>query len=102
MNKLDFLNAICGKPVNVTIDGLDLEIRSLTLFETEQIHNQAQTNDLEAALLTVVYGLVTPELNKSDVDALKQGKPGLIMKIAKSISELSGLTSEDSPTVGNG
>lgn len=102
MNKLDFLNAICGKPVSVTIDGLDLEIRSLTLFETEQIHNQAQTNDLEAALLTVVYGLVTPELNKSDVDALKQGKPGLIMKIAKAISELSGLTSEETPMAGNG
>lgn len=102
MNKIDFLNAICGKPVSVTIDGLDLEIRSLTLFETEQIHNEAQNNDLNAALLTVVYGLVTPQLNKTDVEALKQGKPGLLMKIAKEISQLSGLTSEESPTVGIG
>lgn len=102
MNKHDFLNAICGKPVSVTIDGLDLQIRSLTVLETEQIHKEASTNEIEAALLTVVYGLVEPKLDKTDLVALKNGKPGLVMQIAKEVSRLSGLTSDESPTVGNG
>lgn len=102
MNKHDFLNAICGKPVKVTIDGLNLQIRSLTVLETEQIHKEATTNEIDAALLTVVYGLVEPALDKSDLSALKQGKPGLVMKIAQAISELSGLKSDETPTVGNG
>lgn len=102
MNKLDFLNAICGKPVNVTIDGLDLQIRSLTVLETEQIHRESANSEIDAALLTVVYGLVEPSLDKADLTALKNGKPGLLMKLAQEISKLSGLVTEDSPTAGNG
>lgn len=102
MNKIDFLNAICGKPVNVKIDGLDLQIRSLTVLETEQIHKESANSEIDAALLTVVYGIVEPSLDKSDLSALKNGKPGLLMKIAQAISELSGLKSDDSPMVGNG
>lgn len=102
MNKLDFLNAICGKPVKVTVDGLEVEIKSLTVLEMEQIHNSGK-NEIESALLTVVYGLVDPKLDPEDLSALKQAKPGTMMKLAQEISKLSGLVeSGESPTVGNG
>lgn len=99
MNKHDFLDAICGKAVTRDIEGLKISIRSLTVLELQEI-SKLTTDEFEATLLTVVYGLVEPQLDKSDLAALKQAKPGLIMKIAKEVSELSGLT--DDPMVGNG
>lgn len=99
MNKHDFLDAICGKSVTRDIEGLQISIRSLTVLELQEIAKHS-TDEFEATLLTVVYGLVEPKLDKSDLAGLKQAKPGLIMKIAKEISELSGLTED--PTAGNG
>ena len=100
LSKIDFLNAICGKPVSVTIDGIALEIRSLTVLETEQLQGKSE---IDAALGMVIAGLVTPKLEKSDIEALKQASPGFIMRLTKEISKLSGIDSSDeSPTVGNG
>lgn len=100
MNKLDFLNAITGKPVKVTIDGLEVEIRSLTVLETQELQGKSE---IDAALGMVIAGLVTPKLEKSDIDQLKQASPGFIMRLTKEISKLSGIdSSDDSPTVGNG
>lgn len=99
MNKHDFLDAICGKSVNRVIEGLSISIRSLTVLELQEISKLTQ-DEFEATLLTVVYGMSEPKLDKEDVAALKYAKPGLIMKIAKEISELSGLT--ENPTGGNG
>lgn len=100
MNKIDFLNAITGKPVKVTIDGLEVEIRSLTVLETQELQGKTE---VEAALGMVVAALVTPKLDKSDIDQLKQASPGFIMRLTKEISKLSGIDSSDeSPMVGNG
>ena len=100
LSKIDFLNAICGKPVKVTIDGIDLEIRSLTVLETQQLQGKSE---IEAALGMVVAALVTPKLEASDIEELKKASPGFIMRLTKEISKLSGIeTSDDSPTVGNG
>lgn len=100
MNKIDFLNAICGKPVKVTIDGLEVEIRSLTVLETQELQGKSE---IDAALGMVIAGLVTPKLEKSDVDQLKQASPGFIMRLTKEISKLSGIDSDSEvPTVGNG
>lgn len=100
MNKIDFLNAICGKPVKVTIDGLEVEIRSLTVLETQELQGKSE---IDAALGMVIAGLITPKLEKSDIDQLKQASPGFIMRLTKEISKLSGIdVSDDSPTVGNG
>lgn len=100
MNKIDFLNAITGKPVTVTIDGLEVEIRSLTVLETQELQGKSE---IEAALGMVVAALVNPKLEKSDIDQLKQASPGFIMRLTKEISKLSGIdVSDDSPTVGNG
>lgn len=100
MNKIDFLNAITGKPVTVTIDGLEVEIRSLTVLETQELQGKSE---IDAALGMVIAGLITPKLEKSDIDQLKQASPGFIMRLTKEISKLSGIdVSDDSPTVGNG
>lgn len=100
MNKIDFLNAICGKPVKIAIDGLEVEIRSLTVLETQELQGKSE---IDAALGMVIAGLVTPKLEKSDIDQLKQASPGFIMRLTKEISKLSGIdTSDDSPTAGNG
>ena len=100
MNKLDFLNAITGKPVKVTIDGLEVEIRSLTVLETQELQGKPE---IDAALGMVVAALVTPKLEKSDIEQLKNASPGFIMRLTKEIGKLSGIDSSDnSPTGGNG
>lgn len=100
LSKIDFLNAITGKPVKVSIDGIEVEIRSLTVLETQELQGKSE---IDAALGMVIAGLVTPKLEKSDIEALKQASPGFIMRLTKEISKLSGIDSSDeSPTVGNG
>ena len=99
MNKTDFLKAICGKSVLRTIDGLEVEIRSLTVLETQEL---AGKSELEATLTMCQLGLVVPKLDPEDAKELGKANPGFIMKLAKEISTLSGLVDTDSPTVGNG
>lgn len=101
MNKLDFLNAICGKAVQRTIDGIEVSIRSLTVLETQQI--QDIKDPVEMSLHMIVIGLVEPKLELEDIAELKNSKAGFVAKLAKEISDVSGLSaSDDSPTVGNG
>jgi hypothetical protein len=99
MNKHEFLDAIVGKSVTCDIEGLQISIRSLTVMELQEI-SKLVTDEFEATLMTVIFGLVEPKLDKEDLAGLKYAKPGLIMKIAKEIRELSGLT--ENPTAGNG
>ena len=98
MNKIDFLNAICGKPIKVTIEGLEVEIKSLTVMETQQL---SEKTDIEAALELIYYGLVEPKLNREDLETLKNAKASFVMKLAKAITEISGMSEDDSPTRGN-
>lgn len=99
MNKTDFLNAICGKSVVRQIDGIEVEIKALTVLEVQQL--QSTSDPVEQSMQMIIAGLVNPQLSKDDIEALKQAKAGFIAKLAKEISELSGL-SDESPTVGNG
>ena len=100
MNKLDFLNAICGKPIKVTIEGLEVEIKSLTVMETQQLSKDGLT-DVEAALELIYYGLVEPKLDRDDLEVLKTAKASFVMKLAKAITEISGMSEDESPTRGN-
>jgi hypothetical protein len=100
MNKFEFLQAICGKPVLREIEGITVEIRSLTVLETQEL-SKAE-NEIEASLKLCILGLINPKLESEDIELLRKAKPGFIIKLAKSISELSGLSDTDSPTVGNG
>jgi len=47
MNKFEFLQAICGKPVTREIEGITVEIRSLTVLETQEL-SKAE-NEIEAS-----------------------------------------------------
>ena len=56
LSKIDFLNAITGKPVTVKIDGIEVENRSLTVLETQELQGK---QEIDAALGMVVAALVT-------------------------------------------
>jgi hypothetical protein len=99
MNKTDFLNAICGKSVVRQIDGIEVEIKALTVLEVQQL--QASTDPVDQSMQMIIAGLVNPQLDKDDIESLKAAKAGFIAKLAREISELSGL-SDENPTVGNG
>ena len=99
MNKAEFLSAICGKPVDRVIDGIPVKIRSVTVLETQEI-SKVEGDEIEAALQLCFYGLVEPKLDKEDLVILRNATAGFIMKLAKEISDLSGL-GEQNPTVGN-
>jgi hypothetical protein len=102
MNKTDFLNAICGKAVKRTIEGIEVEVKSLTVLEVQQI--QAIKDPFEQSLQMVLVGLINPKLDKEDMETLKKAQAGFIGKLAKEITKVSGLDSDsnESPTVGNG
>ena len=98
MNKLDFLNAICSKPIVKEIDGIEVQIKALTVMETQQLSDKT---DIEAALELIYYGLVEPKLNREDLETLKNAKASYVMKLAKAITEISGMSETESPTLGN-
>ena len=98
MTKLDFLNAICSKPIVKEIDGIEVQIKALTVMETQQL---SEKPDIEAALELIYYGLVEPKLNREDLETLKNSKASFIMKLAKAITEISGMSEDESPTLGN-
>jgi len=99
MNKQQFLDGITGKPVDFEVDGLQIKIRSLTVMETKDIQANYTGKEFEAALVTVIYGVVEPKLDMDDLEAIQGAKPGAVIKISKAIADSSGLTVEndDSP-----
>lgn len=101
MDKIDFLNAITGKSVVREIEGIEVKIKSLTVLETQQLSND-KLSDVDAAIELIYYGLVDPKLDRNDLETFKNAKAGFVMKLAKAISEVSGLGDSETPTVGNG
>lgn len=100
MNKQEFLNAICGKAVKVMIEGIEVEIRSLTVLETQKL--TSFKDELEASMQAIILGLVSPQLETGDVEYLKKAQPGFVFKLAREISKISGLVEDgESPTLGN-
>jgi len=92
LNKKDFLAGICGDNVEFSIPNVgNVMLRSLTVKELKTIANDYKTDDIGAATATLLYGMVEPKLDKSDLEALESAIPGIIMNISKRISELSGL-----------
>lgn len=99
ITKSDFLKGVLAETQEFFIGELQTSvlIKGLSVADMERI-SAKETNDLDTALLTVLFGLVTPKLEEQDLEALKQAKPGVILKLAKKIGELSGLENDsDSP-----
>lgn len=97
LSKTDFLSGICGDSVEFEIENVGtVMLRSLTVKELRSLANDYKDDEIGAATATLLYGLVEPKLEKSDMATLENAVPGIIMKISKRISELSGLENETS------
>ena len=97
LSKTDFLSGICGDSVEFEIENVGtVMLRSLTVKELRTIANEYKSDEIGAATATLLYGMVEPKLEKPDMSELEKAIPGIIMKISKRISELSGLENEQS------
>ncbi len=97
LSKADFLAGITCKPVDFEVEGLGtIRVRGLSTLESDQIGKAAKGENIGLMVRTAHAGLVEPKLDESDVDALWQGAPGIINKIAEKVMQLSGIT-EDKP-----
>lgn len=99
-NAIDFLAAISGGTELYEVEGVTTEIRSLTFAEVQQMGVKFADNNYEMTFQVVVAGLVTPKLDVSQVEQLRQAKPGAITKLSSRIMQLSGMT-EDTTAPGS-
>lgn len=66
-------------------------IRSLEYAEAKRIFAQNKGDKDEVELSALLVGTVFPKLNASHLEALRAGKPGPLMNMAKRIMEISGM-----------
>lgn len=66
-------------------------IRSLEYAEAKRIFAQNKGDKDEVELSALLVGTVFPKLNASHLAALRAGKPGPLMNMAKRIMEISGM-----------
>jgi hypothetical protein len=99
INKSDFLKGIKGQNVTLEVEDVgQVVVKGLSVDELQEIQGLANGDDLRAALLTIIYGLVEPKLDIEDIDFVKSATPKVVNTIATKISELSGLGKpSDSP-----
>lgn len=95
LSKTDFLSGITGDSVEFEIENVGtVLLRSLTVKELRILANDYKDDEIGAGVATLLYGLVEPKLDKEDMKEIENAVPGIIMKISKRISELSGLENE--------
>lgn len=94
-NAIDFLAAISGGTELFEVEGIGVELRSLTFAEVQQMGVKYANDNYEITFQTVVTGLVTPKLDAAQVEQMRQAKPGAITKISNRIMQLSGMTEDE-------
>lgn len=99
-NAIDFLAAISGGTEFYEVEGIGVEVRSLTFAEVQQMGTKYANDNYEMTFQTVVAGLVTPKLDAAQVEQMRSAKPGAITKISNRIMVLSGMT-EDATAPGS-
>jgi hypothetical protein len=87
---VDLMAVLAGKTELFETDGLTVELRSLTFAEVNDLANYKGDN-AEMAYQAFVRGLVSPALEAEQLDALRKGLPGPLLKISKRVLTLSGL-----------
>ena len=104
INAIDFLAAITGGTELFEVEGITVEIRSLTFAEVQHMGNKYKDDNYEMTFQTVVAGLVAPKLDAAQVEQMRQSKPGLITRISNRVMRLSAMTEEEgaSPLAGGG
>lgn len=96
LNKADFLKGLLGKTENFELEGFGIVVlKGLSVKDLETIRSLANEDEMLAALYTIVFGVVEPELTIEDINLIKDANISTAMKLSKRISELSGLVDED-------
>lgn len=102
---IDFLAAISGGTEEFEVEGVTVELRSVTFEEVAQVNNQHSGNNMEMTFQMVVLGLVSPKLDEAQIQQLRLARPGVITKISNRVMTISGMMEEDengSPLAGGG
>ncbi len=102
---IDFLAAISGGTEAFEVEGVTVELRSLTFAEIQQLNSQHNGDNMEMMFGVVTTGLVTPKLDTAQLEQLRSAKPGAITKISNRVMTISGMMEEDeggSPLAGGG
>lgn len=100
----DFLAAIAGETQTFEIEGLAVELRSLTFAEVQRLTAKHRDDAAEMAFQAVILGLVAPKLDETQLEQIRTAKPGPVMEIAKRVMEISGMAEQDggTPLAGGG
>jgi hypothetical protein len=102
---VDFLAAITGGTELFEVEGVTVELRSLTWEEAQRLNANHKGDVTEMTFQAAALGIVAPALTAEHLDALRQAKPGVIAKISNRVMTISGMMEEDeggSPLAGGG
>lgn len=88
---IDFLAMLAGEPEIFETGGLTVELRPLTFAEVQRLATAHKGDSTEMAFQALALGLVNPALSAEQLETLRNGKPGPLMKIAQRVMEISGM-----------
>jgi hypothetical protein len=99
---VDFLTMMAGGTEVFETDGVTVELRGLTFAESQRLVSQYKDDNTELTFQALMLGLVEPKLDAAQLDQLRNGRPGPLMKIAKRIITISGMGEDDGPLAPGG
>jgi hypothetical protein len=101
-NAIDFLAAISGGTEFFEVSGAIVELRSLTFAEVQRLSSSYKDDNAEMAFQALVLGLVAPKLDSAQLEQVRNGKPGPLMKIAQRVMQISGMIEDAENFPGGG
>ena len=95
ITKAQLFESLTGKPQVITIDGIgEIKIKPLSLADVQTLQMK-ELEGIETSLEIIKMGMVEPDLEVEDLNKLRNSLPKKVFEIAKSISELSGMSEDD-------
>lgn len=92
----DFIKGVIVEPQDYEVPGLGwVQVRGVTTLEMQRINEKADGDQVRMMALAIRMGLVQPELNDEQVDALASGQAGIVTRIANRVMELSGMSTSE-------
>lgn len=98
----ELLQLLACEPEVFELDNIVVELRALTFTEVQSIATKHSGDNTEMAFQALRTGLVSPQLDGTQFDQLRNAKSGPLMKIAKRVMEISGMTEDSGPLAGTG
>lgn len=99
---IDFLAAISGGTEEFEVEGVTVELRSLTFAEVQGLRRTYKDDEGELTFGALRLGLLSPKLDEAQIEQLRNSKPGPIAKIAGRIMQISGMVETDANLPGGG